>query len=312
VELCALRREFVGKGGPVLALDDVTLGIPAGQLVALLGENGAGKTTLVKIVSTLLLPTSGTVAVMGHDVVRQARAVRAATSVILGGDRGLYGMLSAAENLRYFGVLAGASRRDMRRLTPELLAQVGLADSGHRAVQTFSKGMKQRLHVAIGLVTSPPVMLLDEPTVGLDPNESQRLRETIAGLHERGTTILLTSHNLLDVQRLAQRVVMIAHGRVTHDLPLRDFVRLVGHEAVVVATLAGVVTTTSIRGATLTPGAGDRTVLTVPVPSWTPEVLATLAEATREHTVLDLTVRQTSLDEAFALASRGASVPGSS
>ncbi len=177
IEVDGLSRVFGVRGETVRALDDVTFAVPAGQCVALLGVNGAGKTTLAKVLSTLLLPTAGTARVHGYDVVADTAVVRGLVSVVFGGDRGLYTMLTGAENMAYFGMLAGIRRKDVRTRVPELLAQVGLDDAADRRVETYSKGMKQRLHVAAGLVADPQVLFLDEPTVGLDPNEAGRLRD---------------------------------------------------------------------------------------------------------------------------------------
>lgn len=299
-----LTREFrSGKSGPVTALDNVTLDVPAGQALALLGENGAGKSTLVKILSGLLLPTAGRASITGFDVVREARKARASTSVVLGGDRGLYGMLSASQNLHYFGVLAGASRRRMREITQTLLVEIGLSSTGSRPVQTFSKGQKQRLHLAIGLVTRPPVFLLDEPTVGLDPNEADRLRGVIDELRQEGTTVLLTSHNLLDVERLADRVVMIAGGRITHDLPLTQFARIVGYDAVVSMLIEG--RQRFAAGSLQATAEGDHTRVIVTVEEWSDSTLDLLARIAQGRRILDMQIRPASLEDAFAMASRG-------
>ncbi|MGO4958179.1 ABC transporter ATP-binding protein [Luteococcus sp. OSA5] len=288
IHLDGLTRTFRDGARTVTALDRVSLDVPTGQLVAVLGENGAGKTTLTKILSTMLFPSSGSVSVFGHDVVKDAKQVRRDTTVIFGGDRGLYEMLTGRDNLEYFGALHGVGRRELKRRIPELLDEVGLAEAGRRKVQTYSKGMRQRLHIAVGLLTEPRLLLLDEPTVGLDPNESERLRGVIAGMHAGGTTVLLTSHNLLDVERLAQRVVMISHGTITHDLPLAEFRRLTGLDAVVTAHL----------------GVGERArEVVVPVERWTGSVLADLARRFQDEELVDLDVRPSSLEDAFALAS---------
>ena len=152
IELDAVGRTFTLAGGrKFTALDNVSFSVGHGEVVGLLGVNGAGKTTLTKILATLLLPSFGTARVMGYDVQTQTRAVRTSMSVILGGDRGLYNRISGRENLKFFGMLAGVSRRDLRTRVPVMLEQVNLAEAGDRRVETYSKGMRQRLHVAIGL-----------------------------------------------------------------------------------------------------------------------------------------------------------------
>lgn len=281
-----LSRPRGSQRKTVTALDGVSAVVPQGQTVALLGRNGAGKTTLTKILSTLLNPTSGSARVLGHDVVTDARRARALSTTVFGGDRGLYGMLNGYENLRYFGALNGVPARERRRRVPELLEHVGLGEAAHRRVETYSKGMRQRLHVAVGLLVRPRLLMLDEPTVGLDPIESERVRTTVAEMAAQGTTVLLTSHNLLDVERLADRVIMIASGRFTHDLPLEQFRRLTGVEAVVTASFA------------------DAPPLEVPVPVWSLGVLDELRERIDGQELVDLAVRPSTLEDAFAMAAR--------
>lgn len=332
VELTALTREYRTRQRTVTALDRLDLTVPQGQLVAVLGENGAGKTTLAKILATLLLPTSGSAHVLGHDVAAEPATARTLVTAVFGGDRGLYPMLSGHENLRYFGAVNGVPRRELRRRMPGLLASAGLTEAASRRVETYSKGMRQRLHVCIGLLTRPRVLLLDEPTVGLDPNESARLREVIARFPGQGTTVLLTSHNLLDVEHLAERVVMLREGRLTHDLPLDRFRRLAGHEAVVTARLApgdghprdgshhhdgahphdsiGTPARLSAEltalGAVLEPEDDGTARLTLAVERWSAELLGRISAGLRGWRILDLQVRQATLEEAFARAAFGA------
>jgi ABC-2 type transport system ATP-binding protein len=233
IEVINVSRTFGGSDDLRYALRDVSLSVEQGQILALLGENGAGKTTLTKILSTLLLPSAGSARILGTDVAADPGFVRRNLSVIFGGDRGLYGRLTARQNLRYFAVLAGMSSRNLDDKVAAELAQVGLDPSSKAPVHTFSRGMRQRLHIAIGLITRPRVLLLDEPTLGLDPLEATRLRQVIAELRDDGATVMLTSHYLLDIEQLSDRVTLLHRGRLTHNLTVDEFQAAAGQGCVI-------------------------------------------------------------------------------
>jgi ABC-2 type transport system ATP-binding protein len=212
-----IRRIFEArkkKGADVVALDDVSLEIPAGEIHGLLGPNGAGKTTLVKILSTVLLPTSGRARVLGHDVVDDTRAVRPLIGIVFGGERGLYWRLTGRQNLEYWGALYKLSSRDTRRRSEELLERVGLADRGDERVETYSRGMKQRLHLARGLIGDARVLFLDEPTTGMDPLAAREFRRLIGELRGEGRTILLATHDMAEAEAVCDRVTLIDRGRI--------------------------------------------------------------------------------------------------
>ena len=198
----------------VVALDRVSLEIPHGEIHGLLGPNGAGKTTLVKILATVLVPTSGRALVLGHDVVEEPRAVRPLIGIVFGGERGLYWRLTARQNLEYWGALYRVPGSAVRRRAQELLERVGLADKADERVETFSRGMKQRLHLARGLVGDGRLLFLDEPTTGMDPLAAREFRNLIEELKSEGRTILLATHDMVEAESVCDRVTLIDRGKI--------------------------------------------------------------------------------------------------
>ncbi|MFX0537379.1 ABC transporter ATP-binding protein [Ornithinimicrobium sp. Y1847] len=210
-----LTRTFRVRGGPDrTALTDVHLRLDAGAVHGLLGPNGAGKTTLCRIASTVLTPTSGQLLVHGHDVAREPAQVRRIIGIVFGGDRGLYGRLTARENLEFWCAMNGVPRSRTRSRVEQLLERLGLAARRDELVETFSRGMKQRLHLARGLVADPPLLLLDEPTVGMDPVSAHEFRRLITELRGEGRTVLLTTHDMAEAQALCDTVTFIDAGRI--------------------------------------------------------------------------------------------------
>jgi ABC-2 type transport system ATP-binding protein len=216
-ELCRTYRSRTGifrsKRAEVHALNGISFEVERGELFGLLGPNGAGKTTTIKILTTLLLPTSGTARVLGFDPATDPGSIRRRIGHVFGGDRGLYDRLSALDNLRYFADLYRVPVRDKRRRIDELLGLVGLTGRERERVETYSRGMRQRLHIARGLLHDPEILFLDEPTIGLDPVGARELREMIGGLRSEGKTILLTTHYMYEADELCQRLAVIAGGR---------------------------------------------------------------------------------------------------
>jgi len=213
VDVRELRRVFEPrKREPIVALDGLSLTIPIGEVHGLLGPNGAGKTTLVKILSTVLLPTSGSARVLGHDVVAEAATVRPLIGIVFGGERGLYWRLTGRQNLEYWGALYRLSRAETKQRSELLLERVGLGDRADERVETYSRGMKQRLHLARGLVGDANVLFLDEPTTGMDPLAAREFRALIAELRGEGRTILLATHDMAEADALCDRVTLIDHG----------------------------------------------------------------------------------------------------
>lgn len=221
VEAIDLRRTFTSRSGTfrrtrkdVEAVKGVSFEIAPGELFGLLGPNGAGKTTTIKMLITLLIPTSGQAKVLGHDVVRDVREVRRRIGYVFGGDRGLYERLSGLDNLRYFSELYGVAPREQKKRIGELLELVGLTGREGEKVEGYSRGMRQRLHIARGLLHDPDVFFLDEPSIGIDPVGARELRATISGLRDQGKTVLLTTHYMFEADELCDRIAVIRSGEI--------------------------------------------------------------------------------------------------
>jgi ABC-2 type transport system ATP-binding protein len=195
-----------------VALKNVNLEVERGELFGLLGPNGAGKTTITKILSTILLPTGGCARVLGHDVAGEAVAIRPRIGIIFGGDRGLYWRLSGRDNIQYFADLYKVPPATARQRIRQLLALVGLTERADERVENYSHGMRQRLHIARGLVSDPDLIFMDEPTLGLDPVVAREVRDVIRNLQAAGKTIFLTSHYMFEVEALCNRVAVLNKG----------------------------------------------------------------------------------------------------
>jgi ABC-2 type transport system ATP-binding protein len=208
IQAHGLRKRF----GETVALDGLDLEAHAGTVLSLLGPNGAGKTTAVRILTTLCKPDSGEARIAGHDVVREPGAVQRIIGVAAQ-DATVDQVLTGRQNLMMIARLSGLSRADARERTTDLLAQFGLGDAGDRVVKGYSGGMRRRLDLATALVTRPPVLFLDEPTTGLDPTSRLRMWEVIRTLVADGTTLLLTTQYLDEADELADRIVVVDHGR---------------------------------------------------------------------------------------------------
>jgi ABC-2 type transport system ATP-binding protein len=224
IEARELRRVYKTTTGvirrkplEVEAVAGISFAVEQGELFGLLGPNGAGKTTTIKMLITLLLPTSGEARVLGQDVVAHAREVRKRIGYVFGGDRGLYERLSAFDNLRYFAELYGVSGKAQRVRIDEVLELVGLKGREAERVEGYSRGMRQRLHIARGILHDPEVVFLDEPTIGVDPVGARDLRQMIADLVTTGKTVLLTTHYMFEADALCDRIAVIAKGRIVGE-----------------------------------------------------------------------------------------------
>jgi ABC-2 type transport system ATP-binding protein len=231
---------FRRKWKNVEAVRGVSFEIQQGELFGLLGPNGAGKTTTIKMLITLLIPTKGTARVLGHDVVKEAREVRKRIGYVFGGERGVYERLSGYDNLRYFAELYAVPPKEIRPRIDYLLELVGLKGREQERAEGYSRGMKQRLHIARGLLHDPPVVFLDEPTIGLDPVGARELRATIASLADAGKTILLTTHYMFEADALCDRIAVINRGEIVAEGTPADLKRGVAEGTVVEVEVFGV------------------------------------------------------------------------
>jgi ABC-2 type transport system ATP-binding protein len=216
-----LQKTFISVRGfwkrekhPVEAVQGISFSVHRGELFGMVGPNGAGKTTTVKMLSTLLLPTSGTAKVLGRDVIKDTNQIRPRIGFTFGGNKGLYSRLSGLDNLKYFAELYKLEPDIITSRIKELLEVVGLTGREQDRVETYSSGMQQRLHLARALLHDPELIFLDEPTVGIDPVGAREIRGLIKELVKRGKTILLTSHYMYEVEELCDRIAVINHGKV--------------------------------------------------------------------------------------------------
>jgi ABC-2 type transport system ATP-binding protein len=229
----------VGKRfGKTEVLCDLDLTVERGTVFALLGPNGAGKTTIINILSTLIRPDSGTATVAGFDVVRQREQVKRSISVT-GQSAALDETLTGEENLRMMARLSGLDQATTRRRTAELLGRFELGDAARRRAKTYSGGMRRRLDLAISLLLTPPVVFLDEPTTGLDTRSKLELWESIRGLTELGTTVLLTTQYLEEADRLADRVAVLDGGRIVAEGTAAELKARIGGEVLALHDASG-------------------------------------------------------------------------
>ncbi len=219
LEVKDLKRVYIGTLGmtkkkSIEALKGVSFNVNNGEIFGLLGPNGAGKTTTIKILTTLLAPTSGEAKVLGYNCFGEEKYIRGSINFIFGGERGLYWRLSAIENLKYFGDLYKIPSIILNNKIKELITLVGLEGRENEKVEGYSKGMKQRLQIARGLINDPKILFLDEPTLGLDPVGAKDLRNIIMQLKNEGKTILLTTHYMYEADELCDRVAIINDGHI--------------------------------------------------------------------------------------------------
>ncbi len=213
----APKRGLFAKKEPktvFTAVNGVDLQIERGEIFGLLGPNGAGKSTTIRMLCTLLEPTSGTAQVNGFDIVKQANDVRRSLGTVLAGERSIYWKLTGRENLEYFAALYHIPTIIAKKRVEELIERMEIKDRANELVEKYSTGMRQRIAIAKALLARPPIILLDEPTLGLDPQAARRVRELIAELKREGHTILLTTHYMEEADQLSDRIGIIDTGKV--------------------------------------------------------------------------------------------------
>ncbi|MES1043960.1 multidrug ABC transporter ATP-binding protein [Bacillus obstructivus] len=215
IEVRSLGRTYKVNKGMKTALDNVSFEVYEGEVFGLLGPNGAGKTTTIKILTTLLLPTSGSATILGFDVEKESSKIRDKINFIYGGEKGVYGRLTAVEYMHYFCTLYRIPNRQQSEMIDRLLNLVGLESAYNQKIHMFSKGMIQRLHIARCLINDPKILFLDEPTIGLDPIGAKLLRDLVKDLSKKGITIILTTHYMQEADDLCDRIAFIKKGQIS-------------------------------------------------------------------------------------------------
>lgn len=279
IEVNNLERTF----GSNYAVNGMSFRVERGEVFGLLGPNGAGKTTTVRLLNGILPPSGGSARVFGLDPVTDGERIRQQTGVLTE-TPSHYERLSARENLSFFGTLANIPQSDLAQRVNEILSFFDLADRANDKVETFSKGMKQRLALARALIHQPPLLFLDEPTSGLDPEASLQVNDLIAGLSRRnGQTVVLATHNLLDAQRLCDRVAILNKGRILAIGSLTELARNLWPVTWVDIVLRSASAESAIgkikalRGVIQATGENDSLAVQVEAEEIIPEVVAALA-----------------------------------
>lgn len=208
IKISNLTKRF----GNTIAVNDISFEINDGEIFGLLGENGAGKTTTMRMLATMLKPTSGTATINGYDIVEQPSEVRKHVGILFGGEAGLYDRLTARENIAYFAELSGMEADKINKRIDELAEILDMRDFIDKRVGRFSKGMKQKVTIARSIVHNPDVMLLDEPSIGLDVTTTRLLHDFIKSCKEQGKSVLYSSHIMSEIEKLCDRLAIIHKG----------------------------------------------------------------------------------------------------
>jgi ABC-2 type transport system ATP-binding protein len=320
IETQALSKTFITRRGfwgvktrSTLAVENISFNVKKGELFGLLGPNGAGKTTTVKMLSTLLLPTSGSISILGMDILKNTHDIRKRIGFTFGGARGLYGRLTARDNLRYFAELYAMEPSLTRKRIEELLELVGLSARADDRVETYSSGMQQRLHLARALLHDPELLFLDEPTVGIDPVGARELRATVKNLISEGKTILLTTHYMAEAEELCDRIAIINHGNVVASGTPASLKKRIGKETVIEAIVDHTFTLALqsqlqafeplTRVETTSETQGDKIRVRTPEPE---SILKVMGSFLQSKSIQGLEVRNQTLEDVYVAIIQGA------
>ena len=234
LEVRGVTRVYKAKPEPITALAGIDLEVPTGEFFGLLGPNGAGKTTLIKILTTLLLPTSGEARVFGFDVASQTKQVRRIMNMVAGGEQSGYGLLTVREQLWMFSQFYGLPVREGWRRVDELIVAVGMQDQREQKVSSLSTGQRQKMNLARGLLNDPWILFLDEPTLGLDVAAARAVRQLVSDWRAAvpGRTVLLTTHYMAEADELCERIAIVDHGRILAIGSPAELKRMVQRESI--------------------------------------------------------------------------------
>lgn len=304
LEACNLSKVYRERRKSITAVGNVSLNLAAGEVLAFLGPNGAGKTTTIKMIAGLIVPDQGTVSIVGYNPQRNPTALKH-LGAVLEGNRNLYWRLTPEENLEYFGVLRGLSRRLARQRGQVLLEQFELVAKRRSPVQQLSRGMQQKLAIAVALVHQPQLLLLDEPTLGLDVEATATVKRLVRQIAQEGRGILLTTHQLDVAEELSDRVAIIRQGEIITEEPTTKLIRQFSGTAYQIETATEI---DSLRQSKLAAiGLHPQTPRLLPVPE--PDLLYPALEILRPLPLVSVAKEQRNLTDIFLNLIRDVPLP---
>jgi ABC-2 type transport system ATP-binding protein len=222
IQLQQLSKEFKKKKENIFAVNSLSFEVKPGEILGVLGPNGAGKTTTIRLLSTLIKPSSGTAFINGFDIKKNPQQVRSSIGLSLGDERSFYYRLSGLQNLEFFGTLQEVPHHILKEKIAFLLKKMDLLSARDMKFMKYSSGMKKKLNICRALLTDPPVFIFDEPSSSIDPGNAEEIRQMILDLKKNGKTILLTTHNMHEAEKLCDRIAIINHGKLTALAPTQE------------------------------------------------------------------------------------------